>query len=176
VGFRNIIGDCDLTDIRLEGHLFTWIKSRGTSHVIEERLDRAMANTEWLSLFPNVRLLNLLTSHSDHNPILLHSKPVQRNCYQYSFKFENSWFKEEEIEEVVTRGWALDRELEITDRIGCCADEIKKWSRRKCMKFKEEVKECMEEMERFRNRHEPEKVGRFMEAQRRHTNILIDCF
>ncbi|MCI58947.1 endonuclease/exonuclease/phosphatase family protein, partial [Trifolium medium] len=45
-GFRNAISDCDLIDIHLEGYPFTWIKSRGTSHVIEERLDRAFANTE----------------------------------------------------------------------------------------------------------------------------------
>ncbi|GAU30671.1 hypothetical protein TSUD_31430 [Trifolium subterraneum] len=36
-----------------------------------ERLDRAMASTSWLQLFPQVRLSNLLASHSDHSPILL---------------------------------------------------------------------------------------------------------
>ncbi|GAU22462.1 hypothetical protein TSUD_123490 [Trifolium subterraneum] len=46
------VSDCDLTDIPIEGHPFTWIKSRGTPHVIEERLDRAMASASWLQLFP----------------------------------------------------------------------------------------------------------------------------
>jgi hypothetical protein len=71
VGFRQAVSDCDLSDIRIEGHPFTWIKSQGTPHVIEERLDRAMASTSWLQLFPHVRLSNLLASHSDHSPILL---------------------------------------------------------------------------------------------------------
>ncbi|XP_058732856.1 uncharacterized protein LOC131604433 [Vicia villosa] len=53
VGFRQVVNDCDLNDIPIEGHQFTWIKSRGTDHVIEERLDRALANSDWLSLFPN---------------------------------------------------------------------------------------------------------------------------
>ncbi|GAU47759.1 hypothetical protein TSUD_387180 [Trifolium subterraneum] len=52
MGFRQVVSDCDLTDIPIEGHPFTWIKSRGTPHVIEERLDRAMASTSWLQLFP----------------------------------------------------------------------------------------------------------------------------
>jgi hypothetical protein len=34
--------DCNLTDIQLEVHRFTWIKSRGTTHVIKERLDKAI--------------------------------------------------------------------------------------------------------------------------------------
>ncbi|GAU38527.1 hypothetical protein TSUD_148090 [Trifolium subterraneum] len=55
MGFRQAVSDCDLIDIPIEGHPFTWIKSRGTPHVIEERLDRAMASTSWLQLFPHVR-------------------------------------------------------------------------------------------------------------------------
>ncbi|WJX56737.1 hypothetical protein P8452_42367 [Trifolium repens] len=41
------------SNIPIEGHPFTWIKSQGTPHVIEERLDRAMVSTSWLHLFPN---------------------------------------------------------------------------------------------------------------------------
>ncbi|GAU30144.1 hypothetical protein TSUD_360370 [Trifolium subterraneum] len=52
MGFRQAVSDCDLTDIPIEGHPFTWIKSRGTPHVIEERLDRAMVSSSWLQLFP----------------------------------------------------------------------------------------------------------------------------
>jgi endonuclease/exonuclease/phosphatase family metal-dependent hydrolase len=78
-GFRSAVGDCDLTDIHLDGYPFTWIKSRGASHVIEERLDRAFADTNWLMLYPEVRLQNLLTSHSDHSPILLQTSPMIRN-------------------------------------------------------------------------------------------------
>lgn len=89
-GFQNVVGDCDLTDIILEGCPFTWIKSRGTPHVVEEILDRAMSNIGCLTLFPNVRLQNMLTSHSGHTSILLQCEAVQRRCYTYSFKFENN--------------------------------------------------------------------------------------
>ncbi|KAK2449721.1 hypothetical protein QL285_008883 [Trifolium repens] len=59
-GFRNAVSDCDLTDIQLEGYPYTWIKSRGSPTVVEERLDRAMANSKWLMTYPGVKLLNLL--------------------------------------------------------------------------------------------------------------------
>ncbi|GAU43270.1 hypothetical protein TSUD_36200 [Trifolium subterraneum] len=68
-----IIGDFNdlLSQADKKGSSVTWIKSRGTPHEIEERLDRAMASTSWLQLFPQVRLTNLLASYSDHSPILL---------------------------------------------------------------------------------------------------------
>jgi hypothetical protein len=100
-GFQNVVGDCDLTDIHLEGYPFTRVKSRGSSTVIEERLDRAMANSQWLMLYPGVKLTNLLSSHSDHSPILLQNLPTIRSGRIYSFRFENSWLKEEDIDEVV---------------------------------------------------------------------------
>lgn len=71
VGFKNAVGDCDLISIKLEGHHFIWIRSRRTSQVIEERLERAMENIGWLDIFHNVQLLSLLTSHSDHSPIIV---------------------------------------------------------------------------------------------------------
>jgi hypothetical protein len=45
-GFRQAVNDCDLSDNYLDGYPFTWVKSRGKPHMIEERLDRAMATTE----------------------------------------------------------------------------------------------------------------------------------
>lgn len=39
--------------------------------MVKERLDRALATPNWMDLFPNVKLVDLIASHSDHNPILL---------------------------------------------------------------------------------------------------------
>jgi exonuclease III len=87
--FRNAVSDCDLTDIHLEGYPFTWVKSRGQSHVIEERLDRAMATSSWLMMYPDVKLRNLLASPSDHSPILLQNSPSTVHQTNYTFRFEN---------------------------------------------------------------------------------------
>jgi hypothetical protein len=132
-GFRSAVGDCDLTDIRLDGYPFTWIKSRGSSHVIEERLDRAFANTNWLMLYPEVRLQNLLTSHSDHSPIMLQTSVMVRNGNTYSFRFENIWLKEEDVSDVVEEGWNGRLDLDVTSRVSQCADRLQEWGRRKRM-------------------------------------------
>lgn len=46
--------------------------------MIEERLDRAMVNTKWMEMYPNVTLLNNIASHPDHNLIVLNCDPIQR--------------------------------------------------------------------------------------------------
>jgi hypothetical protein len=172
-GFRNAVSDCDLTDIHLEGYPYTWIKSRGSANVIEERLDRAMANSSWLMLFPEVKLRNLLVSHSDHSPILLQNSPLTENGATYTFRFENMWLKEEDVEEVVEDGWGRERGVEITSRTTRCAEKLKRWGRRKRMKFKQEVEECREEMERLRGRHDLSSSERYMEVQENHAKLLI---
>ncbi|GAU10318.1 hypothetical protein TSUD_418940, partial [Trifolium subterraneum] len=172
-GFRTVVGDCDLTDIHLEGYPYTWIKSRGSSNVIEERLDRAMANLMWLMKYPDVRLLNLLASHSDHSPILLQSSPMVRNGTTYTFRFENMWLKEEDVEEVVVDGWGRERGVDITSRTTRCADKPQRWGRRKRMKFKQEVAECGDKMERLRGSHNLLDSGRYKEVQERHAKLLI---
>ncbi|CAJ2661731.1 unnamed protein product [Trifolium pratense] len=134
-GFRNAVSDCDLTDIQLEGYPYTWIKSRGSPNVIEERLDRAMVNPEWLMIFPKAKLLNLLASHSDHSPILLQNTPMVRHGKTYSFRFENIWLKEDDVEEVVVAGWGRERGIDITSRTSRCADKLQGWGRRKRMRW-----------------------------------------
>ncbi|MCI22415.1 endonuclease/exonuclease/phosphatase family protein, partial [Trifolium medium] len=150
MGFRQAVSDCDLSDIQIEGHPFTWIKSRGTPHVIEERLDRAMASTSWLHLFPHVRLSNLLASHSDHSPILLHCKPTIRSPINRSFRFENSWLKEPDLEDVVIEGWGGRENLEVVDRVARCANTLQGWGKRKRVRFKEEIDECVRKMNELR--------------------------
>lgn len=42
--FRDTLTDCGLTDLEMEGHPYTWERSRGTERWVEERLDRVCVN------------------------------------------------------------------------------------------------------------------------------------
>ncbi|CAK8566634.1 unnamed protein product [Lathyrus sativus] len=105
VSLHQAVSDYNLADILIEGHQFTWIKIRSTDHVVEGRLDRALATPDWMDLFPNVKLVNLITSHLDHSPILLHCDPGQQKRRNYMFKFESCWLKGECIDDVVQNRW-----------------------------------------------------------------------
>lgn len=74
-GFREAVSDCFLQDLPMEVYLFTWERGRGTANCVEERLDRALVTSDWLALFPLVRLRNLVSSVSDHSPLELITCP-----------------------------------------------------------------------------------------------------
>ncbi|XP_058766717.1 uncharacterized protein LOC131640322 [Vicia villosa] len=146
-GFCSAVEDCGLSDINIKGHRFTWARSRGTPNMVEEQLDRAMANLSWLGRFPNVELLNILASHLDHTPILLNCDLASSNKRTYSFKFENQWLLEEDIKETISIGWNTSSNAELGDKLNSCAGELKRWSRGKRTRFKEDVKACEDAIE-----------------------------
>jgi len=77
-GFRHAILDSGLSYIPFDGYPFTWFKSLGTPHAVEERLDRVLANNLWFNMFPNASVENLVAPTSDHYPILLQCFPKPR--------------------------------------------------------------------------------------------------
>ncbi|XP_075507434.1 uncharacterized protein LOC142544260 [Primulina tabacum] len=104
-GFREAIDDCNLTDIPLNGHQFTWKRSRGSDNFVEERIDQAMGTPTWAEKFPMARLRNLNAPVSGHSPILLetevreiaavHKKrlnPVRR-CWNHGGKIVDGNFR-----------------------------------------------------------------------------------
>jgi hypothetical protein len=49
-----------------------------------------------------------------------------RNGRTYSFRFENIWLKEEDVEdEVVEDRWGRERDVEIISRTSRCANKLK---------------------------------------------------
>lgn len=91
--FQQVVSDCDLSDILLEGYQFTWVKSRGTEQMIEDRLDTTLANSDWISNFPNPKLTNLIVSHSDHSPIILFCESVQHMSKRYGHICGLQWLE-----------------------------------------------------------------------------------
>ena len=74
--FRNALLNCGLVDLGYNGRIFTWRNGREDDAFVEEKLDWAYATVEWRELFPMVKLSHLCVSYSDHDPILLETKPT----------------------------------------------------------------------------------------------------
>ncbi|XP_058758626.1 uncharacterized protein LOC131631872 [Vicia villosa] len=149
-GFRQVVNDCDLIDIALEGYQYTWVKSRGAAHMIEERLDRAMATPGWLELFPNASLSTLVAGHSDHSPILLSCALPQQSMFRRKFRFENSWLRKPDIDDIVHSGWLLEDNIEVEGRLSNCAERLVMWSRDKRRNMKSDIERYRASMEMFR--------------------------
>lgn len=57
--------DCQLLDLGFYGQKFTWTNKRKKTPILE-RLDRGLANADWIHLFPNSRLTSLPRLTSNH--------------------------------------------------------------------------------------------------------------
>jgi hypothetical protein len=81
--------------------------------------------------------------------------------------------KEEDIGEVVEDSLNVGREVDILNKVNHCADRLNDWGRRKRMRFKQEIAECNEEMERLRGYYDLASSNRYRELQGSHATLLV---
>ncbi|KAL8155863.1 hypothetical protein AgCh_001059 [Apium graveolens] len=108
-GFQSAISDCNMFEIDLLGHQFTWERGRGTDNWAEVRLDRAFGDTRWMDSFQGAKLFNMDFVTSDHCPILLDPGVREVVRGQKVFRFENAWTKEPVCAQIVKEVWDIER-------------------------------------------------------------------
>lgn len=81
--FLTNVGDMDLGFVESR---FTWENNQEGLGRIMERLDREIADEEWIQLFPQAEVIHLAMENSDHCSFLLQSekpKPFSRRPFQF---------------------------------------------------------------------------------------------
>lgn len=89
--FQDFMSINGLLDLKSTGLKFTWCNLR-THQLILAKLDRSLANLEFINLFPNALLTNAHLFNSDHNPIIFSSNDHNSFKRPYLFKIELLWF------------------------------------------------------------------------------------
>ncbi|CAN1729936.1 LINE-1 reverse transcriptase homolog [Linum perenne] len=168
-GFREVVTECGLTDIPLEGYPFTWWRSRGQPNAVEERLDRAMINEDWRHKFPNASLTNLTATVSDHSPILLRTQGDLMQSGSRRFRFENAWLSHTEIRQVIVNSWVGTG---IEDKVSNCVSALASWGRNLKAHFSKEIAKERSRMEVLRHFDDPTSVRRMEESKEAINNLL----
>jgi exonuclease III len=108
--FEEVIEDCHLSDLGFIGPKFTWSNGRGGRALTKERLDRALANVEWRSLFPNADVKVLAKISSDHHPVLVKIKE-EKWIWQKKgkFKLEEGCCAREDYRKAIHDSWECRR-------------------------------------------------------------------
>jgi hypothetical protein len=76
-----------LVDLGFVGNRFTWSNHREGSFNIRERLDKGLANQNWVHLFPNSLVNHIPATQSDHCPLLISTTGSYLNIPN-PFRFE----------------------------------------------------------------------------------------
>lgn len=90
--FLEFMFEANILDLNFEGVPFTWCNNRFRNQgeaLVGQRLDRAICNTKWRTLFPKAKTINLPFSESDHGPIVVLLDP---NCRSGpKLHFQSMW-------------------------------------------------------------------------------------
>lgn len=106
--FRNAINECGLSDLGYSGPKFTWWNKRPNGNMIFERLDRFLANSQWLQSFPESIVYHLPRFKSDHNPLLFSTTPHNSSISQRPFRCEKIWLDQPDFANLVHLSWSRD--------------------------------------------------------------------
>lgn len=128
--FRRMITTCDFQDLKSTGDKFSWTGKR-YSHDVHCCLDRAMANSEWLALFPYAETQFLPFEESDHRPLVtsITALPV---CNRKQFYYDSRLFDKDGFKEEVIKSWSEFSEREVSSlsvKLRNCRNTISQWKK-----------------------------------------------
>jgi ribonuclease HI len=127
--FKTCLNACNMIDLGFSGPKFTWSNCHDVSSLIMERLDRALANSDWRILFPEATVSHLTRTHSDHCPFLLTLCPAIPHVLPRPFRFENIWLSHSDFPNIVDQAWAVPS-LNLSNTFNIFASMVTVWNKR----------------------------------------------
>jgi len=107
-------------------------------------------------------MLPIHNSYHQGTDVLLQSVSTTDNVRKnQSFKFENNWFKEPDLEDNVKVSWCIDGAVDSIDHVVQCFERLQRWGRRKRMRFKRDITRCSREIEVYRGSRDHVGIKRF---------------
>jgi len=129
--FHEVLDELGLKDLGFVGKKFTW-KGRQHGGFVLERLDRAIANNQWLSQNPGTKVQHLYSNSSDHQAIFVKPEGIIPNPKR-SFKFEQMWLQDRGCSDTVNSAWgppSVGATMpEVAGKVKICGVKLTKWSK-----------------------------------------------
>lgn len=94
-----------MVDLGFCGNPYKWFNHRQGFGLIKERLDRSIANSQWIHFFPSYSVTHLPTHSSDHNPLLLNTFLPSASLPR-PFRFEKFWTRDPTCGIVIEEAWS----------------------------------------------------------------------
>lgn len=152
--FREALQDSNLYDIGFRGNPFTFSNRRMGINETKARLDRALACTEWMKLFPHAKLDHIVTSNSDHLLLLL---DFTQHPFQYQnkkFRFEPLWFRCNDFQGKVTqfRSEVSAEDKPLEKMLQDCSSKIADWNKKEVGSVSGKLKRLRSDLDAVRSK------------------------
>ena len=121
--FSEWIADLNLIDIPLHGVKYTWRRNESQS-----KLDRGLCCQTWFTKFPNLKLMGLNRSFSDHNPLFLSLVP-RENWGPKPFRCYDAWFLNPQFKTFLTSEWRNIPDVPLHSKMKILKTPLKSWRR-----------------------------------------------
>ncbi|KAL3641647.1 hypothetical protein CASFOL_012462 [Castilleja foliolosa] len=126
----NELNSLNLVDLGFSGHPFTWSNKRAGIDNIQQRLDRGVANTTWITNHPLSSILHLDAIASDHRPIYLDTNPIQK--LPTPFRYENMWADDPTCFDTISKSWKTkvfgSPPFKLVSKIRNVKKDLKSWN------------------------------------------------
>ncbi|VAI29049.1 unnamed protein product [Triticum turgidum subsp. durum] len=157
--FRECLDECGLIDLGYIGPKYTWSNRQEDGRNVRVRLDRAIANGDFLQLFDDCTVENIITTSSDHLAILVKIANKGRqgaiNHVLRSFKFEAAWTRAPDYVQMINENWGKLKEgppsLNNTwSALNRLSTTLQTWSRESFGSVKKEIKKLEKKLASLR--------------------------
>ncbi|XP_072081105.1 uncharacterized protein [Arachis hypogaea] len=99
------LDDCELFNLKVTGRRYTWYRAVQAGRDLAKRLDRAIVNEVWMTMFPEGYSEILSRLHSDHCPILVRCHGSPRVKGSRPFRFQAVWATHPSYKHVISKAW-----------------------------------------------------------------------
>ena len=121
--FTEWITNLGLIDIPLHGIKFTWGRNESKS-----RIDRGLCCNTWLRKFPNLNMVGLKRSSSDHNPVLL-TLEARINWGPKPFRCYDAWFLNPNFKHFLINKWRNIPNESLQNKLKILKAPLKTWKK-----------------------------------------------
>ena len=177
--FRDVLDECGFVNLGFIGPEFIW-HSRRYGHLIWERLDRGVANYDWIAKFPTALVRHLHCFSLDHRPIKLVFDPnsMSQRWFQRPFHFKEMWLANKGCSDTVLRAWKIQQDgtsmFKVSKKLKKCKKILKSWSKDHFGSVQRQIAKAKELL--WKAEEEAAKGGNYGSVihLRRELNILLD--
>jgi hypothetical protein len=138
---------------------YPWDNKQAGLANVKARLDRALANEEFLQKFEHARVRHICTSESDHCMVLVELRGNLNNTWQggtKQFWYENVWQTHLDYDRLVMESWQRNQNTQglqgVVDAFHSLQGELQPWGAREFGSLAKNVRKLQKRLDKLRCR------------------------